>query len=212
MHKWEDRNRSLINCDICICAHVYHRPMWPTGYVSRWRATGSSDTAPIGPAMTTLRSVIAHLAAMIRCAGIIYIVVQVVIWHSFYASGAWRLAGPALAVAWAVTVIAYLRRRWPSPSFACVDSAVYLALALGAQECVPPAVRDDEVRACRTRRTNQNGAVLSSRRGRTSPTTSLAAIPPSGKETGNARPRPLFTALTRYFPPAARVMTPILGS
>jgi signal transduction histidine kinase len=93
--------------------------------------------------MTTLRSVIAHLAAMIRCAGIIYIVVQVVIWHSFYTSGAWRLAGPALAVAWAVTVIAYLRRRWPSPSFACADSAVYLALALGAQECVPPAVRDD---------------------------------------------------------------------
>lgn len=93
--------------------------------------------------MTTLRSVIAHLAAMIRCAGIIYIVVQVVIWHSFYASGTWRLAGPAVAVAWAVTVIAYLRRRWPSPSFACADSAVYLALALGAQECVPPAVRDD---------------------------------------------------------------------
>jgi len=93
--------------------------------------------------MTTLRSVIAHLAAMVRCAGTIYIVVQVVIWHSFYTAGAWRLAGPALAVAWAVTVMVYLRRRWPSPFFAVVDSAVYLALALGAQECVPPAVRDD---------------------------------------------------------------------
>jgi signal transduction histidine kinase len=93
--------------------------------------------------MTTLRSVIAYLAAVIRCAGSVYIVVQVVIWHSFYATAAWRLAGPALAVAWAVTVMIYLRRRWPSPFFACVDSAVYLALALGAQECVPPAVRDD---------------------------------------------------------------------
>jgi signal transduction histidine kinase len=80
---------------------------------------------------------------MVRCAGTIYIVVQVVIWHSFYTAGAWRLAGPALAVAWAVTVMVYLRRRWPSPFFAVVDSAVYLALALGAQECVPPAVRDD---------------------------------------------------------------------
>jgi signal transduction histidine kinase len=93
--------------------------------------------------MTTLRSVIAYLAAIIRCAGSVYIVVQVVIWHSFYTTGAWRLAGPALAVAWAVTIVLYLRRRWPSPFFACVDSAVYLALALGAQECVPPAVRDD---------------------------------------------------------------------
>jgi len=29
-----------------------------------------------------------------------------------------------------------------SPVVACVDSAVYVALALGAQACVPPAVRD----------------------------------------------------------------------
>ena len=36
-----------------------------------------------------------------------------------------------------------LRRRWPSPWLAGVDSAVYLALALGAQGCVPPQVRDD---------------------------------------------------------------------
>jgi signal transduction histidine kinase len=93
--------------------------------------------------MTTLRSVIAYLATMVRCAGVVYIVVQVVIWRSFYTTAAWRLAGPVLALAWAVTVMAYLRRRWPSPFFACVDSAVYLALALGAQECVPPAVRDD---------------------------------------------------------------------
>jgi signal transduction histidine kinase len=93
--------------------------------------------------MTTTRSVIAFLAAMIRFAGSVYTVVQVVIWHSFYAAAAWRLAGPALAVAWAVTVVVYLRRRWPSPFFAGLDSAVYLALALGAQQCVPPAVRDD---------------------------------------------------------------------
>ena len=117
--------------------------MWPTGYASRWRGTGGSGTAPAGPAMTTLRSVIAGVASMVRCAGIVYIVVQVVIWHSFYAAGAWRLAAPALAVAWAATVTVSLRRRWPSASLACVDSAVYVALALGAQECVPPAVRDD---------------------------------------------------------------------
>ena len=116
--------------------------MRPTGYVPRMWATGDSGVLPIGPAMTTLRSVIAYLALMIRCAGIAYVVVQVVIWHSFYAAsrGAWavppwpwrgRRGGglPAEALAF--------------PAFACVDSAVYVALALGAQGCVPPAVRDN---------------------------------------------------------------------
>jgi signal transduction histidine kinase len=115
--------------------------MWPTGYVPRWRADSGAE--PIGPAMTTMRSLIAYLAAMVRCAGTVYMVVQVAIWHSFYTAGAWRLTAPALAAAWAVTVMVYLRRRWPSPFLACVDSAVYVALALGAQECVPPAVRDN---------------------------------------------------------------------
>jgi len=86
---------------------------------------------------------VAYLALMVRCAGAIYIVVQVVIWHSFYTAGPWRLAAPVLAVAWALTVTARLRRGWPSPFLACVDSAVYMALALAAQGCVPPAVRDD---------------------------------------------------------------------
>jgi signal transduction histidine kinase len=98
---------------------------------------------PAGPAMTTLRSTIADLALMVRCAGIVYIVVQVIIWHSFYTAASWRLAAPAVAVAWALTVVAYLRKRWPSPFLACVDSAVYAALAVGAARCVPPAVRDD---------------------------------------------------------------------
>jgi signal transduction histidine kinase len=95
--------------------------------------------------MTTLRSMVACLALMIRCAGAMYIVVQVVIWHSFYSAGSWRLAAPAVAVAWALAVAAFLRKRWPSPALACADSAVYVALALAAQACVPPAVRDDTV-------------------------------------------------------------------
>ena len=92
--------------------------------------------------MTTLRSVIAYLATMIRCAGIVYIVFEVVIWHAFYAAAAWPLVAPGVAVAWGATVILYLRRYLPSPVVACVDSAVYVALALGAQACVPPATRD----------------------------------------------------------------------
>ena len=118
-------------------------PMWPTGSVHNWRETSGAPGGPIGPAMTTLRSVVAPLASMVRSAGIVYIVVQVIIWHAFYTADLWRLAGPAVAVAWAATVVVRLRRGWPSPFLAGVDSAVYVALALGAQGCVPPQVRDD---------------------------------------------------------------------
>jgi signal transduction histidine kinase len=121
--------------------------MWSTGSVPWARATGGLGTLPAstgltGPAMMTLRSVIAQLATTIRCAGIVYVGVQVAIWHSFYAGSPWRLAVPALAVGWAAAVTAYLRRNWPSPILTGVDSVVYLALALGAQGCVPPDVRD----------------------------------------------------------------------
>jgi signal transduction histidine kinase len=118
-------------------------PMWPTDNVHQWRETVGSPPLPTGPAMTTLRSVVAPLASMIRSAGIVYVVVQVLIWHSFYTADASRLTAPVIAVAWAAAVIVCLRRRWPSPFLACVDSGFYVALALSAQECVPPNVRDD---------------------------------------------------------------------
>jgi signal transduction histidine kinase len=108
----------------------------------RWRGTRDSGTAPIGPAVTTLRSVIARLASVVRCAGIVYIAVQVAIWPSFYAAAPWRLAGPVAAAAWAAAAIACLRRTWPAPFLACLDSAAYVALALTAEAGVPPAVRD----------------------------------------------------------------------
>jgi signal transduction histidine kinase len=117
--------------------------MWPTVSASRWRAADGSGDGPAGPATATLRSVVAYLAAMIRCMGIVYIVVQITLWHTFYTAAAWRLAAPALAVAWGVAVSVYLRRRRPTPFLACADSAFYVALALCAQQCVPPAVRDD---------------------------------------------------------------------
>jgi signal transduction histidine kinase len=92
--------------------------------------------------MTTLRSVIAYLASTLRLAGIAYTVVAVVIWHSFYTDAPWRLTAPALAVAWGAVITVYLRRGSPSPFLACVDSAVYVLLALGAAGCVPPDARD----------------------------------------------------------------------
>src|SRR5579862_7719546 len=106
--------------------------MRPTEYPPR-RDSRDSGTAPIGPAMTTLRSVIARLASVVRCAGIAYVTIQVAIWTSFYASDPWRLAGPGAAAAWAAVVIVYLRRTWPAPFLAGLDSAVYVTLALTAE-------------------------------------------------------------------------------
>ncbi|HEY3878711.1 MAG TPA: ATP-binding protein [Trebonia sp.] len=116
--------------------------MWPTAYPGRRRA-GDPGSVPAGAAMTALRSVVAYLASMLRCAEMVYIIVQAGIWHSFYTAAPWRLAAPALTVAWSAVVVAWLRQRRPSAALACVDSALYLALALAAQACVPPAVRDD---------------------------------------------------------------------
>src|SRR5689334_12700352 len=115
--------------------------MRPTDFPPRWRVSGDSGIAPLGPAMTTLRSVVARLASLVRCAGIAYIAVQVAVWHSFYLAVPWRLAGPVAASVWAAAVTVYLRRRWPAPLFACLDSAVYVALALSCQGCVPPSLR-----------------------------------------------------------------------
>ena len=116
--------------------------MWPTGYVPR--CAGDEGRAPADPAMTALRSVIAQIAAVTRSAGAGYIIFQAVAWHSFYTADPWRLAGPAVAVAWAAMVTARLsRRRWPAWPLACVDSGFYVALALTAEGSVPPATRGE---------------------------------------------------------------------
>jgi signal transduction histidine kinase len=92
--------------------------------------------------MTTLRSVIARLASVVRCTAIAYIAVQVIIWNSFYVANLWRLAIPVAVMVWAAAVTVYLRWRLPGTLFACLDSAVYAAVALGAQGAVPLSVRD----------------------------------------------------------------------
>jgi signal transduction histidine kinase len=117
--------------------------MRPTNDPPWWQVTGDSGAVSFGPAMTTLRSVVSRLATVVRCAGIAYIAVQVAIWHSFYTADSWRLAGPIAAMAWAVVVAVYLRRRWPGALFTGLDCALYVALAIGAQGCVPTTIRDD---------------------------------------------------------------------
>ena len=93
--------------------------------------------------MTTLGTVTARTAYLIRCIAIAYIGVQVLIWHSFYAAAPWRLAGPLAAVAWGAVVVAYLLRRRPGWPLACADSSVQVALALSAALWIPAAMRGD---------------------------------------------------------------------
>jgi signal transduction histidine kinase len=103
--------------------------------------TRSSEAA--GPALTALRAVGVSTASIMRCLGIAYTLGQLVIWHSFFAASPLRLAGPVVAMAWGATVAVYLSRRRPGWPLAAVDSGVYIGLALGAEWCVPPAMRGD---------------------------------------------------------------------
>jgi signal transduction histidine kinase len=91
--------------------------------------------------MSTLRSVIGRLACLVRCAGIIYIAVQLTIWHSFYMHNPWRLAIPVVAMGWGAAAALYLRRRSPGLILICADCAVYMAFALTAQGSVPVGIR-----------------------------------------------------------------------
>ena len=67
--------------------------------------------------------------------------VQVAIWHGYYAADPWLLAGPLTAVAWGCAAAAYLRRRHPPWPLILLDTSVYAALAIGAGACVPPDMR-----------------------------------------------------------------------
>jgi signal transduction histidine kinase len=101
--------------------------------------------------MATMLAVAARTAWTIRCIALGYIVVQVVIWHSFFTARPERLAGPAVAVLCAAAVATRLwwsqpgGRRLPPPGWrlATLDTAVAAALALGAWWCVPPAMQGD---------------------------------------------------------------------
>ena len=93
--------------------------------------------------MTALGTVITRVVVIVRGVALAEIVVQVLIWRSFYLASPWLLCGPAAAIAWGVTTMAYLRRHRPSWQLVCVDTAVYAVLAFGAAWCVPPAIRGE---------------------------------------------------------------------
>lgn len=96
-----------------------------------------------GPAITTLRVAATQTASIIRCVGIVFTAVQVIIWHSFYLTVPGRLVGPVVAVAWGSAAVMYLLRRWPVWQLAAVDSGVYIVLALCARWCLPETMRGD---------------------------------------------------------------------
>ncbi len=79
---------------------------------------------------------------MVRVFGVSYVIVQVAIWHAFFAAHPWFLAGPLAAVAWGLAAAAYLRRRRPPPPpLIVLDAGFYAALAICAGVCVPPGMR-----------------------------------------------------------------------
>ena len=82
--------------------------------------------------MTALGTIITRLVIIVRGIALAEIVVQVIIWRSFYLASPWLLWGPVAALAWGATTMAYLRRHRPRWQLLCVDTAVYAALAFGA--------------------------------------------------------------------------------
>ena len=106
-------------------------------------AVGDFDTTSAGPAMAVLDTLIARITVILRGIALAEMVVQVIIWRSFYQASPWLLWGPAVALAWGCTSIAYLRRHRPGRRFVCADTAVYAGLAFGAAWCVPPAIRGE---------------------------------------------------------------------
>jgi hypothetical protein len=81
--------------------------------------------------MTVLGTIMARVVVIVRGIASAEIVVQVIIWHSFYLANPWRLTGPAAAIAWGATTMVYLRRHRPSWQLVCLDTAVYAGLAFG---------------------------------------------------------------------------------
>src|SRR5438132_1227038 len=91
-----------------------------------------------GPAMAVLRSVVRQMAAMVRAFGSSYVIVQVAIWHAYYAAHPWLLAGPLAAVAWGGAAAAYLRglaaRRAELASRSAAERAAVAAIQADRRE------------------------------------------------------------------------------
>jgi signal transduction histidine kinase len=117
--------------------------MLGAGYLTLRPVPATAAGGPCGPAATTLTAVAARTASAIRAVALAYVVIQVIIWHAFYAADPWRLAGPALAAASMGTVLAALRWHRAGSRLVIADSAVQVILALGLTWCLPPAMHGD---------------------------------------------------------------------
>ena len=117
--------------------------MLAAGYLTLRPAPATAAGGPGGPAATTLTAVAARTVSAIRGVALAYVVLQVIIWHAFYAADVWRLAGPALAVASMAAVLAALWWHRAGWRLAIADPAVQVILALGLTWCLPPAMHGD---------------------------------------------------------------------
>jgi signal transduction histidine kinase len=93
--------------------------------------------------VATLHTVAMRTAALVRSIGIGYVLVQIVIWRTFFTAPPARLAGPLIAVAAAAGLVLALGRGRARLPLVVADSAVCVLLAVGAGWCVPPAIRGD---------------------------------------------------------------------
>ena len=121
------------------------------GYLAR-RLVPLADTgAPLGPglpagsgpAAAVLGSVAVRTTAAIRCLAVGYVIVQIAIWHGYYAASPWRLVAPIAAVVWGVALIAQLAARPATAWLAVADCTIFIVLASSTGWAVPAAMRGD---------------------------------------------------------------------
>src|SRR6266571_748049 len=91
-------------------------------------AAGAFDSTSAGPAMTVLGTLVARIAVILRAMALAEMVVQVILWRSFYLASPRLLWGPAVALAWGGTAMACLwRHHRPRWQLLCADAAVAAA-------------------------------------------------------------------------------------
>src|SRR5262249_2290436 len=84
---------------------IYHRTVRSPLPLALRPAAWDLGAPSYGPAMTVLGTIMARVVVIVRGIALAEIVVQVIIWHSFYLANPWRLTGPAAAIAWGVTTM-----------------------------------------------------------------------------------------------------------
>lgn len=91
-----------------------------------------------GPAVAALDAAVARASALLRVLAVMFGLLFILIWHSWYAAAPWRAVAPLVSLGWGAAFAAVCLRRGPFPWLVGVDVGQGLLLAVGGGQLVPP--------------------------------------------------------------------------